>query len=108
MRVNEYDEKGDTPAIVKELVSFLRMIVLFDNVYAVDNSKQADNMGDAEEDEPAAADSAPTGVQLAEETSENPEPAQRNQRYQVVLASLYRFAQFFNGQSLTYSCSLNV
>ena len=38
MRIAIYDEAGDTAGIVKELVSFLRIIIFFDNVYAVNSA----------------------------------------------------------------------
>ena len=33
LRIQTYDDNDDIAGIVKEMVTFLRMIILFDNVY---------------------------------------------------------------------------
>ena len=33
MRVNAYEREGNTAGVVRELVSFLRHLIFFDNIY---------------------------------------------------------------------------
>ena len=41
-----YDEEGDTASIITELVTFIKLILLFENIYYIAESDEEDSVAD--------------------------------------------------------------
>lgn len=108
-RISIYDEAGDIAGIVQELVGFLRIVVFFDNVYAIDpivSGKSATSKIDIDDlsffddwIDGESSDLVPPGAPVEAPSVYNMKP------YRAVLALASRFADFFSVQSLTYRCA---
>ena len=103
-RIQKYDQTGNTGAIVREVISFLKLIVLFDNVYNP-NSLAYQTKENGEYPFVNGQDT----VSVPGSSPKKHIPADYNYRpYKAVLNMILRFADFFSVQSLTYKCANNL